>query len=152
MRPAAGVNYGRHGTWSWESERGRTPAAHAGTGLAKPWFEAKDLPLAADVGRAAQLFQSLEWWRLRPAPGLLGKQPGEREPAKFIAVAATGDRDTLVAYLPEGGEIVVDAAKLKTMRSEVLNPWTGERTGIAAREPGCFVLPSGEDWVLVASP
>lgn len=89
---------------------------------------------------------------MRPAPGLLGKQPGEREPAKFIAVAATGDRDTLVAYLPEGGEIVVDAAKLKTMRSEVLNPWTGERTGIAAREPGCFVLPSGEDWVLVASP
>ena len=152
VTPTAGVTYGGHGIWSWETERGRTPAAHGGTGVANPWFEAKDLPGAADVGRAAQLFQSIEWWRLRPAPGLLLNQPGEHEPAKFIAVAATGDRDTVVAYLPEGGEIVFDAAKLKVMRLEAFNPRTGERTAIAAREPGRFALPSGEDWVLVASP
>ena len=41
--PTAGLTYGGHGLWSWQTEAG-LPHDHHSTGIAKPWHEAIHLP------------------------------------------------------------------------------------------------------------
>lgn len=48
----------------------------------------------------ANFMRSLNWWELRPAPELLVEQPGEARPHAFVAVSASADGKTIVAYLP----------------------------------------------------
>ncbi|HWV55987.1 MAG TPA: DUF4038 domain-containing protein, partial [Longimicrobiales bacterium] len=76
--PTAGVSYGAHGVWSWEPEPG-VPLNHSGSGEARPWFEAIGLPGSTSMRHAAALFQSLDWWRLRPDDSLVVEE--ERAPA-----------------------------------------------------------------------
>ena len=49
------------------------------------------------------LFTSIDFWRLRPAPDPLARQPGTTAPTQFVAAAASESRDLLVAYTPEAG-------------------------------------------------
>lgn len=63
--PTAGVTYGAHGVWSWETEP-REPQEHRGTGIAQPWSVAMDLPGSRQMQVMAELFNAVDWWRLRP--------------------------------------------------------------------------------------
>ena len=141
VAPTAGVSYGAHGVWSWETEA-REPLNHAGTGIARPWREAMHFPGSFDVQRMAGLFASIDWWRLRPAGELLRTQ--SRDPARFISISATAERDLIIAYLPRGGTI-------ELTRAVEVAEWFDPRTG--QRHPGgsgnVLVAPDEKDWVLI---
>ena len=144
--PVAGVTYGGHGVWSWHTKPGEEPTDHRGTGVAKVWSEAIHLPAAGQMKHVRDLFESAEWTKLRPAPSLLSEQPGDNDPAKFIAAAATPDETIMVFYTPVGGTLPVKPFVQKRIAViEWVNPRTGEKT------PGDekFTTPDAQDWVLV---
>jgi len=142
--PVAGVTYGGHGVWSWHGKPGEQPTDHAGTGPAKPWREAIDLPGAAQMGHARRLLESLPWTQLRPAPELLASQ--EPAAAKFVACAATPDRRTVVAYVPPGAQFAL--ADVTLPNAPVPARWADPRTG--GLKPGSPNPPTaGDDWVFV---
>jgi len=145
--PPAGVTYGGHGVWSWETKP-NVPLNHANSGIARPWFEAVDLPGGVQMGRVADLFASLPWWKLRPAPDLV-EQPAPDDPARFVGAASTEDGAVAILYCPRGPRVVVR----RPGRGEWFDPRTGARRP-ALREGDVFRLPDAqapdeEDWVLV---
>jgi hypothetical protein len=147
--PTAGVSYGAHGVWSWQTRPGEEPRDHKGTGAAKTWREAMDLPGSTHMKHAADLFASLEWWRLRPYQDLLAGQPGGDDPAKHVAAASADDGDLAVLYLPVGGEVRLKADRLtEGLKAEWFDPRTGKRKD-AKGDAGKYRAPDEQDWVLV---
>jgi hypothetical protein len=69
------------------------------------WKESLSLPGSVQIGHLSAFFQKLEWWRLKPAADLLREQPGDSETRKFISVARSNDRKTIVVYLPKTGDV-----------------------------------------------
>jgi len=102
--PTAGVSYGAHGIWSWESVP-EVPLSHPDAGIAPSWKEAMWFAGAAQMAHLKALFSSIEWWRLRPCPELLTSQPGTDHPNRFLACACSENEKVTVIYAPEGGEI-----------------------------------------------
>jgi hypothetical protein len=146
VSPAAGVTYGAHGIWSWESLPAE-PLHHAGTGIAPPWKQAMQLPGSSDMHRLKALMTSLGWWRLMPAQEALEKQPGSTHPSHFIAVARAGA--VLVAYLPIGGSVSFRPEALSGLgRARWFNPRTAA-WAVATSAASTFKAPDDQDWVLV---
>ncbi len=152
VAPVAGVTYGGHGVWSWHTKPGEPPTDHLGSGAAKVWKEAMDLPGAAEMGYVRKLFESVPWTELRPAQDLVTQV--SKEPAHFVAAAATPDRKVKVFYLPAGDRKT--RAPIQPAVGEELtwfNPRTGEFTKNAdvVRTAGqtAFDPPNNQDWVLV---
>jgi hypothetical protein len=142
VHPPMGVTYGGHGVWSWHTKSGEEPTDHKGTGVAKIWSEALDLPGATQMGYMRKLFESVKWTELRPAQHLFPSQPGDKDPSKFVACAATPDHSTIVAYCPAGS---VDRTTITLGSAGYwFNPRTGERDGRKPDKPS-----DGEDWVFV---
>lgn len=141
IAPPAGITYGGHGIWSWQ-EVAAPPFDHPYTGIAKPWQEAKDLPGATSMKHLAALMSGIEWWKLRPAPQLLAKQPGADAPSKFIAVAQ--HEKLILAYTPVAQTIELKAAG----NGRWFDPRTGGSTE-AKSDAGKFTPPGEGDWVLI---
>ena len=148
--PTAGVSYGAHGVWSWESEP-RVPQNHERSGVAKPWPEAADLPGSTHLKHMAELLGSLPWWRLRPAPNVPAGQPGVDDPRRFVSVSVSEERDLVLAYLPVGGRVAFKATPpvRDVATAEWFDPRTGERQPAAVFEAGVYQAPSKDDWVLI---
>jgi hypothetical protein len=150
VSPPAGVSYGAHGIWSWELKP-QEPMSHSGSGLAPSWFEAMKYPGSTSMKHLKALFDSLEWWRLRPAPSLLVEQPGAADPSRFVAAVAAEDGKWVLIYMPLGGKIAVRTEGLaKPLVARWFNPragtWSG---GVAVTEATpAFQAPDSEDWVL----
>jgi hypothetical protein len=143
--PTAGVSYGAHGVWSWETEP-REPLNHPGSLVARPWHEAMQFPGSFDVQRLAGLFTSVPWWRLCPAQGLLASQPGEHDPKRFVSAAATDGWELGILYLPAGGEVTL---RHPATTLEWFNPRTAERHRGEFSRSGTYAAPTQEDWVLL---
>ena len=142
--PTAGVTYGANGIWSWELEAG-TPQNHDRAGVAKPWDEAMELPGSAQMRHVADLFGSIEWWRLRPRPELVASQPDDLD--EHMGAAASEEGDLAVVYVPRGHEVEL---KLDLLAPNLESVWFNPRTG--ERQPGegpPYAAPDDEDWVLV---
>jgi hypothetical protein len=152
VAPTAGVTYGHHGIWWW-SEGREIPLDHPHTGEAPPWHEAMAAPGSADMHRLRELFASLDWWRLRPAPELLAEQPGAAAAERFIAAARTEDGAVAVVYVPEDPRVRLRADAISSMQATWFDPRTGERPPAAgaADESGAiaFPTPAPGDWVLL---
>ena len=144
--PTAGVSYGGHGIWSWETTP-TVPLNHDNSGTARPWHEAVEMEGSADQEHVAALFTRLPWWRLRPAQGLLARQPGRGDPARFVSVARSIEEDVAVLYLPVGGWIELREA----VGDEAV--WFDPRTGVEApatpEAVHVYRAPDERDWVLV---
>lgn len=151
VHPPAGVGYGGHGVWSWETTP-RPPMTHPFTGTARPWHEAMKMPGAAQMGILRKFFESLPWTKLRPAQELISEQPGKDDPTKFIAAARTEDGRAAVIYVPTGGAVTLAGDKVTPGSSASwFDPVTG-RTRPAGKLPaaGAMKAPSAtQDWVLV---
>lgn len=145
--PTAGVTYGAHGVWSWETEP-REPLNHPGVGVAQPWRKAMAFPGSHDVRVLASLFQSIRWSTLRPAPHLLRRQPGDTDLARFVCAAADDDRKLAIAYLPRGGRVEFDPPEIDRMLPHWFDPRTGERHQTSGSD-GQFTAPTEDDWLLV---
>ena len=143
--PVAGVTYGGHGVWSWHTAAGKGPVDHEYSGVAKVWGEAIDLPGAGQMKHVRAVFEGVKWTELRPAQELI-TQPDAKDPAKFVACAATPDRSQVVIYMPAGGKIAVGVDQDKPRPVEWVNPRTGEVTKGRNID---LQAPDTNDWILV---
>ncbi|MGF1583105.1 MAG: DUF4038 domain-containing protein [Gemmataceae bacterium] len=147
--PTAGVTYGAHGLWSWQLQPG-TPVGHRTSGTAKVWHEAVQLPGSANMKHVAELFTSLQWWKLRPDQRLLQTQPGRDDPAKYVSVGQSVTGDAVVVYLPVGGRVLLRTKNLdKKLRPQWFDPRKGTYQGVNLDESGVYVAPNNKDWLLV---
>jgi Protein of unknown function (DUF4038)/Putative collagen-binding domain of a collagenase len=143
--PVAGFTYGGHGVWSWHTKPGEEPTDHKGSGVAKVWSEAIDLPAAGQMKHVRTVFDSVKWTDLRPAQELV-TQLDAKDPAKFIACAATPDRSQVVIYMPVGGKVDVGVEQDKPRPVEWINPRTGD---VLKGRNVNLKAPDENDWILV---
>lgn len=123
--PPAGITYGAHGVWSWETSAA-IPLNHPHSGIAKPWHEAMHLPGSRCMAHLKAIFSSLDWWRLYPCPDLLRHQPGFESPARFISAACSKTHELAMIYSPEGGSVELNASLLKhDVGVQCFNPENG---------------------------
>lgn len=150
--PVAGVTYGGHGIWGWDDGT-RPPTDHPNSGIPLPWKEALVMPGAEQMAHVAGLFTSIDFWRLRPAPGLLAERPEGGAPARAITAAASESGDLVVIYTPEAQPLVLGAGALaQSGTAEWFDPRTGERTAAEPQQSEGvvrFTPPADGDWVLV---
>jgi hypothetical protein len=153
--PVAGFTYGGHGVWSWNTKPGETPTDHPGTGPAKLWKDALDLPGAAQMGHVRKLFESLPWTELRPAQQFIDQVNGKDDPAKFVSCAVAEKANTFVYYFPAGAKGII-ALHVRGIEGSVR--WFNPRTGTWGRPENAKVArnilepPDDEDWVVVVKP
>jgi hypothetical protein len=146
--PTAGVTYGGHGVWGWDD--GTTvPENHPTTGIPKPWQEALHLDGAEQIRHLAALFDTLEWWRLAPAPELVAEQPGGH---RHISASRSADGDLALVYVPEDRTIQL---RLDVLQPDVAGTWTSAATGgmvVAELGDGRLQTPAPGDWWLRIAP
>lgn len=106
--PVAGVTYGSHTIWPW-LRIGDTPINH-GKKAPSPitWHDALFHGGSIQMGYLSGFFREMEWWKLVPANELLKEQPGRDALPRWQAVLATGDRNTILVYVP-----IQDKVKLR---------------------------------------
>lgn len=138
--PTAGLTYGAHGVWSWEVEP-KEPLLHKGTGIAKPWFDAMNLPGSQQMKFMHEFFASMNWWELRPDTTLVVNQ--KDKPANYISSAKTVSGDVAVYYFPVGGEVEIPIFS----RAEWFDPRSGQWQ-TASKDGNILRTPSMQDWVL----
>lgn len=104
----------------------------------------------------ADILQSVEFWRLRPAPEALANQPGRKSPRQHIAAAASDEKDLLLVYLPASPSVeLLTSALPRSPRAKWCNPRTGESAAAHLTATGpvvCAMTPGEGDWVLVIQP
>ncbi|MEI6500152.1 MAG: DUF4038 domain-containing protein [Armatimonadota bacterium] len=146
VSPTAGVTYGNNSIWWW-GRKPEDPLAHEWLGPVAPWQEGLDLPGIRSMTVLKNFFEALPWWELRPAQDLLAAQPGQDDPKRYVTVAATEDRSTLVAYLPVGGAIALQSPPAG-LQARWFDPREGTYRKADASGPG-FTAPDEQDWVLL---
>ena len=62
---------------------------------------------------------------IRTAQELLSEQPGDKDPANFVACAATPDRSVIVVYTPSGRFGIKPEAMTPTTKAKIFDPRTG---------------------------
>jgi hypothetical protein len=156
--PTAGTSYGAHGVWSWESQP-KEPQEHGGTGVAKPWFEATDLPGSSQLKHLGDLFHSLRWWELRPdhdfakRVGKTPPQPARGGAAGLHVAAARSPQGEAIVYLPVGGAVAVKTERLRRgWKAAWFDPRTGRWCPARTEVDAVFDAPDENDWVLVFQP
>lgn len=149
ISPTAGVTYGAHGVWSWES-RPAVPMNHTDTYVAQPWFEAIKLPGSADMTHLHELFSSVEWWTLRPDSALIADQPRDQNPTAFVASSRSENKEWALLYFPIGQTIRLHESELSGLAVvRWFNPrsgtWTAPET--ISRKTLSITAPDKLDWV-----
>ena len=138
VSPTAGATYGHHGVWSW-AETWEVPLNHDKFGKARPWYEAVNSEGSQSVKHLAQLFGSIRWWTLRPDREMVQNQPSTA--LQFIASARSEDGSLAMVYLPESGEVELDASKLKPgARMRWFDPAAGTYTSAGELGAGTLKL------------
>lgn len=153
--PTAGITYGAHGIWGWDDGT-RPPVDHPNSGTPLPWRQALHMPGAQQMSLLADFFQSLPFYRLRPAPEVLASQPGVAAPRRFIAAARTESKDLMVIYVPEDRVVELQLAALTSMKGSPVLTWVNPRNGerraaVAVLGPTSCQAPTPEpgDWLLL---
>ncbi len=152
VAPPAGVSYGHNSIWVWPEEP-QVPDGHTSLGTVGPWREGLYTEGVRSMTLLRQLFESLPWPDLRPAPDLIAEQPGDVDPWQFVAAAQTQDGTATVFYAPEGAAITLRAGRItRPAIARWFNPRDGkfgESLELASSGPQTFTPPNFRDWVLV---
>ena len=147
VSPAAGVTYGAHGIWGWDNHPA-LPMNHPGSGVARPWFDAINLPGSTDMAHLMTLFSSLEWWTLRPDPALMANQPGDKDPSGFVAAAKAENNEWALLYFPVGQAVTLQPDQFPgAFFTRWFNPRSGEWSQVLPGSGRNLVPPDNQDWV-----
>ncbi|MCP5112717.1 MAG: DUF4038 domain-containing protein, partial [bacterium] len=123
--PPAGVTYGAHGIWSW-SRKPEPPLAHPRTGIAEPWEICLEYPGGLQMGVLRRIFDSIEWWKLRPDRSLLAQDVDDPEFLSYPMPARAEDGSFGLVYLPNNPAGKLD---LSGFSESVKGTWIDPRTG-----------------------
>lgn len=150
--PTAGTSYGGHGVWGWDDGT-RPPVDHQGSGTPLPWREALKMPAAQQMPHLYDFFTSIDFFRLRPTPGIVVNQPGQTNATQYVAAAKTDRKDLALAYIPgvRTVEIKLDALP-PSPNITWFNPRTGERSpavAVVTASTCQFPTPAEGDWILL---
>jgi hypothetical protein len=152
VAPTAGVTYGGHGVWGWDDGT-KPPTDHPNTGIPQPWQLALNMPAAEQMKYLAEFFNSIDFWRLHPAPQMIVNQPGGESAGKHIAASRTDEGDLAVIYVPDAKTVAVRVDALpKAPQVSWFNPRNGERSsavGVVSDNTVEFVTPGEGDWVML---
>lgn len=150
--PPAGVTYGGHGVWGWDDGT-KPPVDHPNTGTPLSWSKALTMPAAEQMGVVFDVFTSLDFGRLRPAPNQVLLQPGRDQPRRYVASAKTEMGDTAVIYIPEDRSVELRLSALPPNPQGVwIDPRTGARSAVVGTVNGNSLLvatPTEGDWLLL---
>jgi Protein of unknown function (DUF4038)/Domain of unknown function (DUF5060)/Putative collagen-binding domain of a collagenase len=152
MSASAGVSYGGEGIADWSPSL-TPPGTGSGSAALPIWLRTLSLPAGEQVGYLGEWLNSLEYWRLRPQPDAVATQPGHKAPQRYIAAAATEDKDLVLAYVPADRSVDLVTSSLPVApTANWLNPRTGEILPAVAAVSGnnCqFSSPGPGDWLLL---
>lgn len=150
--PPAGVSYGAHGIWYW-ARKPEVPLDHPNSGVADPWWLCLDYPGARQMKILRDLFDSIEWWKLRPDRTLLAEEPADPEFRSYIMPARSEDRRFALLYLPANPSVKLDLSHFRgPLRGEWIDPRTGTRSSAGRWDSvrGVEVkTPAQGDWLLL---
>ncbi len=150
--PPAGVSYGAHGIWYW-ARKPEVPLDHPNSGVADPWFECLDYPGARQMKILRDVFDSVEWWKLRPDRGLLAEDPHDETFRSYPMPARSEDGRFALIYLPANPTVKLDLSGFGgAVRGEWIDPRTGARSVAGRWDPvrGIEVkTPAEGDWLLL---
>ena len=177
LAPPAGVCYSAHGVARWgapehardgvrrtsdvaaEVRKRKSNESSSSSAESSPapqdyplWHRSLFLPGAKQMSHLAQFMNSIEFWRLRPAPNLLPVQPGVGAPRRFLAAAANDTRTLGLVYDPEDRTVEIFQSALPPAPNiSWQNPRTGETsTAVAVIAQNCQLpTPTEGDWLLV---
>lgn len=150
--PPAGVTYGAHGIWAW-ARKPEVPLDHPRSGVAQPWQECLDYPGARQMGVLRKVFDSLEWWKLRPDRSLLAEDPRDPDFSPYIMPARSETGEFALIYLPANPETKLNLSAFRRgVRATWLDPRTGRRLARGRLRPLAPVIlntPGEGDWLLL---
>ncbi|MBN1642192.1 MAG: DUF4038 domain-containing protein [Anaerolineae bacterium] len=149
VSPPAGVSFGHNSIWVWP-EGLEVPEGHDRIGPVGRWEAGLDTPGIRSMTVLRALIDRLPWTDMRPLPALVREQPGDADPARYCAAAATADGRVAAVYMPVGGPLSLDLDLLAAPgKAEWFDPRTGAWTP-APLQPA-MVAPDDGDWVLVVA-
>ncbi len=151
LAPPAGFGYGTLDVAIWNTATGEQINDLTGRKLPL-WQESLNLPGAKQMTLAADLMNTLEFWRLVPAPQSAALQPDPTSPCRSFAAAESESRHLRLVYVPEDRtlELSLDALPSSPLVNWI-NPQTGESCAAAAVVTAhtCrFPTPEPGDWLL----
>ncbi len=151
IAPTAGITYGAHGIWPWLRKR-EVPLNHTGSGEGDPVSVCLKYPGAAQMKVLRGVFDRLDWWTLRPAPGIVRDNAVDPEFSNAVAAARTADGRQALVYMPKGGNLKLD---LSGWAGSVSGVWIDPRSGATSAAGGlqpvsqaATAAPGTGDWVL----
>ena len=140
---SAGVTYGAHGVWSWEPG-GKRPKGHFQTGEAKSWREALHFAGASQICHFRTHFESVAWWRLRPAPWVLTWHAGGNgQFTRWVSVARDAASRTTVVYFAGAYAAELNLGLLNVEDGALTGEWRNPRDG-SVSEP----FPISHEWIV----
>ena len=157
MAGACGYTYGAYGIWSatWDNDDHWNEF-----GTHTNWFDAIDFMGGEQMRHVKGFFSAIPWQTLEPAPDAITWNDAPTAPRERPMSKASGDRSTIVAYLPRTNGaytgMVTQLGNPSKRRARWFNPRTGEfssiTTNLAVQEK-TFLLPHQpdhqQDWVLL---
>jgi hypothetical protein len=147
--PPAGISYGAQGVADWDGTvlEGAHPAD------LPVWEKSMFLPAAKQMGILADFANSLEFWRLKPAPGLLAAEPAELSQLHQVAAILAEPAKLAAVYIPKDRMIEIPLTAMPpSPKVSWLNPRTGKAdpaVGVVGSSGCQFPTPDPGDWLLV---
>jgi len=123
--PLAGITYGANGIWPWLRE-GESILNHRDAPGTSTWRKSIDFPGSIQIGYLSEFIQGTDWWTYYPAQELLFEQPGDEIFNAFISIVATRDYSSIMAYVPQSGNIKLRNYQHNDYRAQWYNPQTNK--------------------------
>jgi hypothetical protein len=132
---SAGITYGAHGLWPWHRDGQSYGVLMYGQPL--DWRAALALDSGEDMARLKHFFETLPWWTIEPASGLI------TDPEGALPACAKVGEDRVLAYLAGAARVLVPAALARQARVTWLNPATGQMVDGAGVDDRSLTPPFG---------
>jgi hypothetical protein len=152
MVPPAGVSYAGLAVENWDTTVTAKKDDAFGAGLPQ-WHKALFMPGAKQLSQLANLFGTVEFWRLHPAPDLLANQPTDGSVATIACPAATETKNLSMVYLMNERMLELSLDAMPHSPSVTwFNPRLGRNSpavAVVAQGKCQFPTPDAGDWLLV---
>jgi len=150
--PPAGITYGAHGIWFW-ARKAEVPLDHPRSGVAEPWWVCLDYPGSKQMQVLREVFESLEWWKLRPDRSLLVEDQEDPEYRRYPMPARSEDGRFALVYLPGNPTGKLNLTGFKgNIEGTWIDPRTGKRLPAGKWKPAsslAWKTPGEGDWLLL---